>query len=45
MKGNAGFPAWEHDLGPDDIGEIMNGPEPEERMETELFTRLGGLIA
>ena len=33
---------WEYDFGDgDDIGAIMTGPDPEERSELELFTRLG----
>ncbi|GAD99774.1 hypothetical protein PVAR5_8501 [Paecilomyces variotii No. 5] len=45
MKGNAGTPAWESDLGPDIMGAIMDEPDAGERMEVELFTRLGPLIA
>ncbi|KAL1849198.1 hypothetical protein Plec18167_009592 [Paecilomyces lecythidis] len=45
MKGNAGTPAWESDLGPDNMGAILNEPDAGERMEVELFTRLGPLIA
>lgn len=32
---------WEFDLCHDNIGEIMAGPEPGERMELELASRLG----
>ncbi|PGG99265.1 hypothetical protein AJ79_08602 [Helicocarpus griseus UAMH5409] len=44
MRGEAPeqWPDWEYDFaGGDEIGEIMEGPEPGERMELELFTRLG----
>ncbi|KAK2760194.1 hypothetical protein FQN54_002261 [Arachnomyces sp. PD_36] len=42
MKGAAGVQPWEFDFGgPDDVGGIMEGPDPGERMEAELFTRLG----
>lgn len=45
MKGAAGeiWPDWEQDFseGGDVIGEIMEGPDAGERMELELFTRLG----
>ncbi|KAI9931723.1 hypothetical protein MW887_010302 [Aspergillus wentii] len=43
MRG-AGEPAFEHDfpLGTDMMGEIREGPQPAERMETELFSRLYG---
>jgi hypothetical protein len=36
------WPDWEYDLGErgDIITEISQGPNPEERMELELFTRL-----
>lgn len=46
MKANAS-PAswWEEDLGADDIGQILEQPDAAERMETELFTRLGGMVA
>lgn len=42
MRG-AGEPVFEHDLPPgsDIVGSILLGPEPAERMEFELFTRLG----
>lgn len=47
MKGASGeqWPAWEFDFGGsgDVIGEIMEGPEPGERMELEMFTRLGAV--
>ncbi|OXV10353.1 hypothetical protein Egran_01886 [Elaphomyces granulatus] len=45
MKGNAGTPQWDCDLGPDNIGEILAEPGAAERMEVELFTRLAPLIA
>ncbi|KAL1966564.1 hypothetical protein VTN77DRAFT_3975 [Rasamsonia byssochlamydoides] len=32
---------WEYDLGEDDIGEILEGPDVAERMELELFSHLG----
>lgn len=42
MKGKAAVPLWEYDFGgSDDIGGIMEEPDPAERMEAELFTRLG----
>ncbi|KAL1962179.1 hypothetical protein VTN77DRAFT_525 [Rasamsonia byssochlamydoides] len=42
MKGAAlGEENWEYDLGLDAIGEIMEGPDAAERMEVELFNRLG----
>lgn len=42
VKGAAGKPAWDFDLGGgDEIGEIMEGPYAGERMEAELYTRLG----
>ena len=44
MKGNAGTPGWEHDLGPDDMGEIFNEMDGE-RMEAELSSRLGSMLA
>jgi len=42
MKG-AGEPIFEHDFPPgsDIVGEILQGPKPGERMEFELFSRLG----
>ncbi|KFY13267.1 hypothetical protein V492_03376 [Pseudogymnoascus sp. VKM F-4246] len=42
MKG-AGQKAWETDFGDgsDMMGEILEGPDAAERMEVELFTRLG----
>lgn len=43
-KGNAGTPGWEHDLGPDDMGEIFNEMDGE-RMEAELSSRLGSMLA
>ncbi|KAJ5795668.1 uncharacterized protein N7518_004208 [Penicillium psychrosexuale] len=36
---------WEEDLGEDSMGEILSQPDVAERMEVELFTRLGELIA
>lgn len=44
MKGNAGSPGWEHDLGPDNMGEIINEMDGE-RMEAELYSRLGSILA
>lgn len=35
---------WEDDLVEDDIGEILEQPDAAERMEVELYTRLGELI-
>ncbi|OQE24149.1 hypothetical protein PENFLA_c010G07696 [Penicillium flavigenum] len=42
MKGD-GEPVFEHDFPPgtDMIGEILRGPYPGERMELELYSRLG----
>lgn len=41
MKG-AGEKAWETDFPDGDMmGEILAGPDAAERMETEMFTRLG----
>lgn len=44
MRGAAGeqWPDWEYDFGEggDMISEITHGPDSEERMELELFTRL-----
>jgi len=42
MRG-AGEPVFEHDFPPgsDIVGEILHGPKAAERMEFELFTRLG----
>jgi hypothetical protein len=45
MKASPGPPEWEHDLGSDDIGEILTQPDAAERMDVELFTRLGSLVA
>lgn len=44
MKGR-GEPVFEHDFPPgsDMVGEILRGPKAPERMEFELFTRLGHL--
>ena len=40
MKGAAGEPIWDFDLGGgDEIGEIMEGPYPGERMEAELYRK------
>jgi hypothetical protein len=36
---------WEEDLGEDPMSTILRQPDAAERMEVELFTRLGGLIA
>lgn len=36
---------WEDDLGEDDIGQILEQEDAGQRMETELFTRLGEYIA
>ncbi|CAG8016219.1 hypothetical protein PENNAL_c0002G04312 [Penicillium nalgiovense] len=36
---------WEEDLGEDPMGSILRQPDAAERMEVELFTRLGGLVA
>lgn len=44
MKGNAGTPGWEHDLGPDNMGEILDEMDGE-RMEAELSSRLGSMLA
>lgn len=45
MKGNTDpQPSWE-DLGSDDIGQVLEQPDAGERMEVELFTRLGELVA
>ncbi|KAJ9485108.1 hypothetical protein VN97_g8249 [Penicillium thymicola] len=38
-------PMWEEDLEEDPIGSILMQPDAAERMEVELFTRLGGLVA
>jgi hypothetical protein len=35
---------WEDDLGEDDIGQILEQQDASERMETELFTRLGEYV-
>lgn len=45
MRG-AGEPIYEHDfpLGTDMVGEILSGPKPAERMEFELFSRLGSNV-
>ncbi|KAL2705877.1 hypothetical protein AAEP93_001127 [Penicillium crustosum] len=36
---------WEEDLEEDPMGSILLQPDAAERMEVELFTRLGGLVA
>lgn len=36
---------WEADLGEDDMGGILRQPDAAERMEVELFNRLGGLMS
>ncbi|KAJ5616306.1 hypothetical protein N7537_001420 [Penicillium hordei] len=38
-------PIWEEDLEEDPMGSIFMQPDAAERMEVELFTRLGGLVA
>lgn len=38
-------PMWEEDLEEDPIGSILMQPDAAGRMEVELFTRLGGLVA
>lgn len=45
MKG-AGEPMFEHDFPPgsDMMGQILRGPKAAERMEFELFNRLGAQI-
>jgi hypothetical protein len=45
MKG-AGEPQFEHDFPPgsDIVGDILLGPKAAERMEFELFSRLGAQI-
>lgn len=46
LKANAEpMPMWEEDLEEDPMGSILMQPDAAERMEVELFTRLGGLIA
>lgn len=46
LKANAEVrTVWEEDLGSDDMGEILEQPDAAERMEVELFTRLGGQMA
>ncbi|OQD71097.1 hypothetical protein PENPOL_c001G03200 [Penicillium polonicum] len=46
LKANAEpMPIWEEDLEEDPMGSILMQPDAAERMEVELFTRLGGLVA
>ncbi|KAJ6083554.1 hypothetical protein N7467_007689 [Penicillium canescens] len=46
MKGNAEpQPLWEEDLGEDNMGQILEQHDAAERMEVELFTRLGSFVA
>ncbi|KXG48708.1 uncharacterized protein PGRI_025780 [Penicillium griseofulvum] len=46
LKANAELePIWEEDLGEDPVASILEQPDAAERMEVELFTRLGGQIA
>ncbi|KAJ5371387.1 uncharacterized protein N7496_007479 [Penicillium cataractarum] len=46
MKANAEpEEVWEEDLGSNDMGQILEQPDAGERMEVELLTRLGGLVA
>ncbi|KAL4882555.1 HNH endonuclease-domain-containing protein [Aspergillus karnatakaensis] len=45
MKGNSQIKDWEHDLEPDTIEGILSEPDGAERMEVELFTRLGPYLA
>ncbi|KAL4920762.1 hypothetical protein BDW62DRAFT_198647 [Aspergillus aurantiobrunneus] len=45
MKGNFGTQIWEHDMGPDHIDHLLAEPDAAERMEAELFTRLGAFVA
>ena len=46
LKANAEPRAiWDEDLGEDPMGSILRQSDAAERMEVELFTRLGGLIA
>ena len=44
---NAGEPIFEHDFPPgsDIVGDILHGPKAAERMEFELFNRLGAQVA
>ena len=46
MRG-AGEPIFEHDFPPgsDIVGDILRGPKASERMEFELFSRLGAQAA
>ena len=45
MRG-AGEPVFEHDFPPgsDMVGDILHGPKAAERMEFELFNRLGAQV-
>ncbi|KAJ6087570.1 hypothetical protein N7467_006484 [Penicillium canescens] len=46
MKANAEPQSlWEEDLGEDNMGQILEQQDAAERMEVELFTRLGGFVA
>lgn len=46
MKANAEpHNVWEEDLGSDDMETILSQPDAVERMEVELFTRLGAQVA
>lgn len=46
MKASAeAQPYWDEDLGEGDMAEILQQPDAAERMEVELFTRLGPMIA
>jgi hypothetical protein len=46
MKANAEpQPLWEEDLGEDNMGQILQHHDAAERMEVELFTRLGDFVA
>lgn len=45
MKADSGPRSpWELDLGKDDMGQILEQHDANERMETELFTRLGEYV-
>ncbi|KAJ6058855.1 uncharacterized protein N7446_008438 [Penicillium canescens] len=46
MKANAEpQPLWDEDLGEDNMGQILEQHDAAERMEVELFTRLGSFVA